>query len=94
MPIALSESGHQVIASTGDADTQIVGAALDVAWRKENVTEFVEDTDMLLVYFWNSDMGLFMTSKAKKYQTKKLLNTRKVANDLSPVLVKKPAICS
>ena len=41
---------------------------------------FAKDTDILilLMHFRDSDMGLFITYKAKKCQTKKFLNIRKV----------------
>ena len=53
------ESGHKVIQCEEDADTQIVDAALDIACIGKVVTVVADDSDVLvlLVYFWNSEMG-------------------------------------
>ena len=67
--------GHQVLNCEEDADTQIVREALEVACRKENITVVAEDIDILvlLLYFWNTEMGeIFMTSEPRKKQEKSL----------------------
>ena len=65
--------GHQVLNCEEDADTQIVREALDVACRKEKVTVVDEDTDILvlLLYFWNTEMGeIFKTSEPRRSRKK------------------------
>lgn len=78
--------GHKVLNCEEDADTHIMRAALDVACRKENVTVVAEDTDILvmLLYFWNTEMGeIFMRSEPRKKQEKKLINVQRVAENLN-----------
>ena len=64
---------------------------LDFACEKNNVTVFAGDTDIfiLLLHFWNSDMGeMFRKANKKKNQIQKLVSVRKIAERLNPVIVK------
>lgn len=51
LSVALTQDGHQVIVCEGDADTQIVFEAIDLARNKENVTVFAEDMDILILLY-------------------------------------------
>ena len=54
----LENDGHSVVRCPSDADTEIVGVALDSAGNGNTVTVVAEDTDIfvLLLYFWNSSI--------------------------------------
>ena len=83
--------GHQVLNCEEGADTQIVTEALDVACRKENVTVVGEDIDILvlLLNFWNTEMGeTFVKSEPRKKQEKRLINVRRVAENLNYNVIK------
>ena len=85
----LREDGHAVI--NCEVDTQIVEAALDFTCARNNAIVFTEDTDIfiLLLHFWNSDMGeMFMKANKKKNQIQNLVTIRKSAERLNPVIIK------
>ena len=54
--------------SQGDADTQIIAAALDTSCQKQEVTVVADDTDTLLLlwYFWNSEMNNIILQSISK----------------------------
>ena len=80
----LKEDGLTVINCDDGADTQVVETVLDFAFKKKNnVTVFPESTSifLLLLYFWNSDMGKVFMKANKKYQIQNLMSIRKIARD-------------
>ena len=87
----LKEDGLTVINCDDGADTQVVETVLDFACKKKtNVTVFPESTSifLLLLYFWNSDMGKVFMKANKKYQIQNLMSIRKIAERLNRVIVK------
>ena len=74
LSVALTQYGHQLIVCKWDADTQIVGKAIDLTCNKENDPVFAGDTDILifLMCLWNSKMAeIFMASKTRKNRKEK-----------------------
>ena len=73
LAMALKKEGHDICQSIGDADTQIVAAALEFATKDEtrSVTVAANDTDILvlLMFHWESNMNIFMLSDAGKKQS-------------------------
>ncbi|KAG0714116.1 hypothetical protein GWK47_014761 [Chionoecetes opilio] len=69
---SLKDEGHDVRQSIGDADTQIVLAALEYASKEDKrpVTVVANDTDILvlLMFHWEAHMNIFMLSDAGKKQ--------------------------
>ena len=87
----LRDNGHKVRQSENDADTKIVDEALQIACRGEAVTVVADDTDILvlLLHFWNSEMGqIFMRSEPKKQQNMKLRYIGQIANCLERNVLK------
>ena len=69
---ALKDEGHDVRQSIGDADTQIVLAALEYASKEDKrpVTVVANNTDILvlLMFHWEAHMNIFMLSHSGKKQ--------------------------
>jgi len=59
----LTTDGHKVKICKGDADIEIVSAAIDAAISGNSVMLRADDTDVIimLIYFWNNDMGNIVT---------------------------------
>lgn len=70
----LSDDGHKVIQASGDADTEIVAASLQIALKGNEVTVVSDDTDILimLLYHLKSEMAniYFMSGIRRKGETK------------------------
>ena len=63
--------GHAVIQSKGDADTQIVSAAIALASDGKHTAVISDDTDILvlLLFHWNADIAdIHLRSERKKAQ--------------------------
>ena len=87
----LRDDGHTVIECEGDADTHIIEAALDIVCQGKDVTVVADDTDIfiMLLYYWNSEMGeIFMRSEARKNQNLRLVNIKKVLEHLNCNVIK------
>ena len=83
----LRADGHTVRQTTGDADTMIVKAAIDVASEGRSVSVYANDTDVLvmLIYHWMTDMGLIVAKSdfmRKGYKVWKQLNIMEAASAL------------
>ena len=64
---------------------------MDFTCARNNAIVFTEDTDIfiLLLHFWNSDMGeMFMKANKKRNQIQNLVTIRKSAERLNPVIIK------
>ena len=62
----LRREGHDVRNSTGDADTQIVSAALEYAGDIDNdIVVVASDTDILvlLMFHWKEGMNMYMLAE-------------------------------
>ena len=82
-------AGHTVIGCEGDTDTQIVAAALDISCFKQGVIVVAYDTDILvlLLYFWNSEMGdIILQSMSKSKEN--MVNIRNIFSHLNKTVVK------
>ena len=81
--------GHTAIECEGDADTQIVTAALDVSCFKLGVIVVAYDTGILvlLLYFWNSEMGDIILQSVSKIK-ENMVNIRNAFSHLNKTVVK------
>ncbi len=76
--------GHAVIQNKGDADSQIVSAAIALASDGKHTAVIADDTDILvlLLFHWNADMAdIHLRSERKKAQNipLKLIDIREAA---------------
>jgi hypothetical protein len=91
----LVDDGHTVRQAVGDADTDIVQAALEVAALKQVVTVVADDTDVLvlLVYHFQPSMAdIYMSSPSKQqgsnWTGSKLVSIRNVQKNIGCTAVK------
>lgn len=90
----LQDEGHEVCQSAGDADTQIVSSALQLASvTNQSVTVVADDTDILvlLLYHFKSELSdIYVRSEPKKGQKKglKLYRVCDVWNQVGSDIVK------
>ena len=81
--------GHTGIECEGDADTQIVAAPLVMSCQKQEVIVVADDADILvlLLYFWNSEMGdIILQSMSKNKEN--MVYIRNVVSHLNKTVVK------
>ena len=86
----LSEEGYKVIQAKEDADTLIVSTAIEYAKSGFHVTVVAEDTDVLvmLLYFWNTDMGNIVVKHERKGKgVEKKIDIGKVARSLDKTVL-------
>ena len=70
-----------------DADTLIASTTIDIAISGKNVITVADDTDVLvLLHFWNSEMGNISLLNRKKAE--RLINIGKVADKIGRVVLR------
>ena len=62
----LTDDGNIIIQCRDDADTSIVSNAIDFASFGHKVTVVADDTDILILYFWNSKMEEIVLKHEKR----------------------------
>ena len=90
--------GHAVIQSKGDADSQIVSAAIALASDGKHTAVIADDTDILvlLLCHWNAFMAdIHLWSERKKAQKilLKLVDIREAAKHSVQTVLAAPAKC-
>jgi hypothetical protein len=77
----------QIKQSTGDADTDIVAVAIDIARQRTPVVVYAEDTDILalLLYHWQPSMApIFIKSDGKARTPGKCIDISRLQNHIGP----------
>ena len=84
----LTFSGHQVKKCNDDAHALIVSTTIDMAIAGKNVITVADDTDVLvmLLHFWNSEMGNISLLSRKKAE--RLIDDDKVADKIDRVVLR------
>ena len=86
----LEKAGHSVLQSTDDADTLIVSTAIDLAISGKSVTVVADDSDVLimLLYYWNTDMGKISLLCKKSKGTEETINIRETVENIDRSVLK------
>ena len=86
----LEDLGYRVVQSSNDADTLIVSTAIDLAITGKKVVVVADDSDVLIVllYYWNTDMGQVNLLCRKSKGTETMINISVTVGNLDRIVLK------